>query len=49
MKCPFVMSCPLDKGTLGQYYFPLSEVDTIVSHYATSYHENNVIVMGTHI
>jgi hypothetical protein len=39
MKCLFVMSmtrCPLDKGTLGQYYFPLSEVDTIVSHYATS-------------
>jgi hypothetical protein len=39
MKCPFVMSMtrfPLDKGTLGQYYFPLSEVDTIVSHYATS-------------
>ena len=32
MKCPFVMSmtrCPLDK-TLGQYYFPLSEMDTIV-------------------
>jgi hypothetical protein len=29
--------CPLDKGTLGQYYFPLSEVDTIVSHYTTSY------------
>jgi hypothetical protein len=35
MKCPFVMSmtrCPPDKGTLGQYYSPLSEMDTIVSH-----------------
>jgi hypothetical protein len=34
MKCPFVMSmtrCPLDKGTLGQYYFPLLEVNTILA------------------
>jgi hypothetical protein len=46
MKCPFVMSmtrCPLDKGTLGQYYSPLSEVDNIVSHYATSYLATNTL------
>ena len=27
---------PPDKGKLGQYYSPLSKMDTIVTHYATT-------------